>query len=589
MLNFKEWLITEEIWQNKTATVYHRTDVESIPKILSTTFKSATGCAYGCGLYTTISIINQFRGYMARYGPALIKFKISNLDEYVICQKNIAQRVLGNNYLISDQLKRLKLTDLYTEDQIKDFDKYFVDGLADRVASYMYEANRNLEKRAKGIITQNNDDGYVLLKYNPVEDSTIKILAYTTNAPVENTKIMDNLAQNIGWTKTYGKASVKSAFDTPEKDREKLYSQVSSNLQKEYLKLQNDQSQRKFLILVSKRLPTLTDEEKRLFFNEAISKKLLNIVQKFYEAEPQLYQGFSPLETSVKANDLEITKYLISKGLQIQPNLAIEAIKNKNLEMLKLLVDNGANINEYTLRAAAEANIDRITNYLLDKGLKPDLGVLDQIVTNKNYGMFYYAVNQLEKDEIPEYAIANFAKKGNIPAVKYLVQKGAKVMNAAEMAFRDNNEQMLWTIIGKNNKDQVVQYACGKNDIEFLKYLLKFGIKPTARCGILAFGYGSRTTDEYIEFLKQNDVSNMILNDPEFQNKPDGSSISAAVQLSNNKMETVKIILNQKNLPDSVFQSIYYALKNEPDNIKKPILDYVSSVAQQQSSQSKAS
>lgn len=459
MLNFKEWLITEEIWQNKTATVYHRTDVESIPKILSTTFKSATGCAYGCGLYTTISIINQFRGYMARYGPALIKFKISNLDEYVICQKNIAQRVLGNNYLISDQLKRLKLTDLYTEDQIKDFDKYFVDGLADRVASYMYEANRNLEKRAKGIITQNNDDGYVLLKYNPVEDSTIKILAYTTNAPVENTKIMDNLAQNIGWTKTYGKASVKSAFDTPEKDREKLYSQVSSNLQKEYLKLQNDQSQRKFLILVSKRLPTLTDEEKRLFFNEAISKKLLNIVQKFYEAEPQLYQGFSPLETSVKANDLEITKYLISKGLQIQPNLAIEAIKNQNLEMLKLLVDNGANINEYTLRAAAEANIDRITNYLLDKGLKPDLGVLDQIVTNKNYGMFYYAVNQLEKDEIPEYAIANFAKKGNIPAVKYLVQKGAKVMNAAEMAFRDNNEQMLWAIIGKNNKDQVVQYA----------------------------------------------------------------------------------------------------------------------------------
>ena len=150
-----------------------------------------------------------------------------------------------------------------------------------------------------------------------------------------------------------------------------------------------------------------------------------------------MYQGFSPLETSVKANDLEITKYLISKGLQIQPNLAIEAIKNKNLEMLKLLVDNGANINEYTLRAAAEANIDRITNYLLDKGLKPDLGVLDQIVTNKNYGMFYYAVNQLEKDEIPEYAIANFAKKGNIPAVKYLVQKGAKVMNAAETAFRD--------------------------------------------------------------------------------------------------------------------------------------------------------
>ena len=588
-MNFKQWLITEEIWQNKTATVYHRTDVESIPKILSTTFKSATGCAYGCGLYTTVSIENQFKGYMSRYGEALIKFKISNLDEYVICQKNIAQRVLGSDNLISSQLQRLKLTDLYTEEQIKKFDEYFADGLADRLASLMYDSNKNLEKRARGIITQNDADGYVLLKYNPVEDSTIKILAYTTNAPVENKKVMDNLAQNIGWTKSYGKASVKSAFDVPEKDRAKLFDQPESKLKQEYYKLQNDEAQRRFLNFVSKRLTTLTDYEKRLFFNEAISKKVLNVVQQFYEAEPQLYQGFSPLETSVKANDLEITKYLLSKGLEIHRILAIEAIENKNPEMLKLLVDNGAAINEYTLRAAAEANIESMITYLIAKGVKPDLGVLQIAIKNKNYAIFQYAVDKMEQDEIPEYAIADFAHKGNLPAVKYLIQKGAKTMNAAAQAFHAGNIPMVWAIIGdkKNNAQQVVKNACDKNDIEFLQYLLKFGIKPTARCGILAFSYGSKTTDEYIQFLKQNNVSDIILNDPEFQNKPDGSGIRAAIELSSNKMETVKRILDLKNLPDSAFQTIYYAVKNEPDNIKKPILDYTNSVAQKELSQSK--
>ena len=227
--------------------------------------------------------------------------------------------------------------------------------------------------------------------------------------------------------------------------------------------------------------------------------------------------------------------------------------------------------------------------YLIAKGVKPDLGVLQIAIKNKNYAIFQYAVDKMEQDEIPEYAIADFAHKGNLPAVKYLIQKGAKTMNAAAQAFHAGNIPMVWAIIGdkKNNAQQVVKNACDKNDIEFLQYLLKFGIKPTARCGILAFSYGSKTTDEYIQFLKQNNVSDIILNDPEFQNKPDGSGIRAAIELSSNKMETVKRILDLKNLPDSAFQTIYYAVKNEPDNIKKPILDYTNSVAQKELSQSK--
>ncbi len=33
-MKFKNWLLTEEIWQNNTATVYHRTDPENIKVLL---------------------------------------------------------------------------------------------------------------------------------------------------------------------------------------------------------------------------------------------------------------------------------------------------------------------------------------------------------------------------------------------------------------------------------------------------------------------------------------------------------------------------------------------------------------------------
>ena len=590
-MQFKQWLLTEEIWQNKTATVYHRTSPENIPRILSTTFKSAKGCAYGCGLYTTIAIESQFSSYMSRYGQALIKFKISNLDEYVICHKSVAKKILGANYKISDQLKRLGLSDLYTDEHIKLFHDLMESDAyrSSKVAEEMYSKNNQLEHRAKGIIFYGESDGYVLVKYNPVEDSTIKILAYNTNAPVDDNKVMENLSQNIGWTKTFGKASVKSAFDVPEKDRAELYNQAESKLKQEYYRLQSDEARRRFLNLVSKRLSTLTDYEKRLFFDEAISEKVLNVVQKFYEAEPHLYQGLTFLETAVKANDLKIAKYLLSKKMPIRGALAVDAIKNKNPEMLKLLVDNGAHIDKYTLQAAVEANEESMIIYLMKKGLKPDQGALQMAIQKKNYAMFQYFVDRMEQDEIPEYAVMDFAHKGNKPAVEYLIEKGAKTQNAAAQAFHAGNEQMVWAILGKRkqNAEEVVQNACINHDVEFLQYLLKFGIKPTARCGILAFSYGSKTTDEYIEFLTQNNVSDMILNDPKFQNKPDSSSIYAAIQLSNNKFDTVKKILDLKDLPDGAFQSIYNAVKNQPDEIKKPILNYANSIAEKYATKTK--
>ena len=84
-MQFKEWLINEEIWPNGTATVYHRTNSEAVNGLLANPFKPGEGDMYGKGLYTTFAIESQFVASMEKtYGSTLIKFKVTDLNEYVI-------------------------------------------------------------------------------------------------------------------------------------------------------------------------------------------------------------------------------------------------------------------------------------------------------------------------------------------------------------------------------------------------------------------------------------------------------------------------------------------------------------------------
>ena len=232
-MNFKNWLFTEEIWQNNTATVYHRTRPESIATILSTNWKTAEGCMYGCGLYTTFSIESQFNSYMKRYGTSILKFKVTNLDQYVICQKSVAQQILGQNYKISDQLKKLNLTDLYKPEQIDQFDSMMETvKFSAELALKMYQANTNLQNKAKGIIYYGSHDGYCLVKYPPIEDGTITMLGYANDVSTDDLAKMQELETNCKkneqgkcespWITSTSKVAVKTLYGL-EKDKKLEY------------------------------------------------------------------------------------------------------------------------------------------------------------------------------------------------------------------------------------------------------------------------------------------------------------------------------------------------------------------------------
>jgi len=231
-MNFKEWLISEEIFPNKIATVYHRTcpgcdeekSVQAVSGILTSDFKVGAGCMYGCGFYTTFAIESQFTNYMETYGKAVVKFKVTDLDKYLIFQLSVAKQIHGKDYKISDQLKKLGVLNKVDESKLKEYDEQQEKEKYSSVLAYeFYEQNKWMAKSVKGIIYYGANDGYCLVKYEPVQDGTITMLAYAVSEH-NDMKKMEELKnpKSKNWIISTDKASVKSIYKSPISNREKF-------------------------------------------------------------------------------------------------------------------------------------------------------------------------------------------------------------------------------------------------------------------------------------------------------------------------------------------------------------------------------
>jgi ankyrin repeat protein len=82
------------------------------------------------------------------------------------------------------------------------------------------------------------------------------------------------------------------------------------------------------------------------------------------------YACNSPLSTSIRQNNAEIVKYLLDQGSDFDNYDFIIAIKFANLEIVKTLVEKGIDIkndNNKALRTALEMNKLEIAKYLIEK------------------------------------------------------------------------------------------------------------------------------------------------------------------------------------------------------------------------------
>ena len=266
-MNFKEWLLNEDVWQNNTATVFHRTckhcneedSIKAVSGILTSDFKTGSGfgCMYGCGLYTTLSLESQFTDTMFRYGKAVVKFKATELDKYLIFQLSLAKQIHGKDYKISDQLKKLGVLDKVDQNGLKYYLKKigllsskgklkYYDKQQEKLkhssvlAQEFYEQNKWIENSIKGIIYKGEQDGYCLLKYQPVQDGTITMLAYAV-AYANDKQKMKELKNNDGWIKSVGVlgTSIKNVYKSPSKMKEKLAFGDNATIVDQLLKSKN--------------------------------------------------------------------------------------------------------------------------------------------------------------------------------------------------------------------------------------------------------------------------------------------------------------------------------------------------------------
>ena len=268
-MNFKEWLISEEIYaQNNTATVYHRTcggcnedkSIKAVSSILTKDYKVGTGCLYGCGLYTTFAIESQFTNYMETYGKAVVKFKVTDLDKYLIFQLSVAKQIHGKDYKISDQLKKLGLlgkvyenllqssSQIYRkpiyqlyEIKLKEYDELQEkENYSSALAKEFYDENNWIVNSVKGIIYYGKNDGYCLVKYPTVQDGTITMLGYAV-AEHNDTKKMEELKNNDGWIKSVGVlgTSIKNVYKSPIKNKERFEFGDNATILNQLLKSKN--------------------------------------------------------------------------------------------------------------------------------------------------------------------------------------------------------------------------------------------------------------------------------------------------------------------------------------------------------------
>lgn len=121
----------------------------------------------------------------------------------------------------------------------------------------------------------------------------------------------------------------------------------------------------------------------------------------------------SILTEGAKRNSIELVKFAITQEVNVKlcSSALKHSVSNNNSEMLSFLLDNGGDINCGLLSEAAEHNSLEMAKFVINKGA--DI----KLISNQN-------------------ALSDFAAKGNIEAVEYLMSKGMNIHFQDEKALR---------------------------------------------------------------------------------------------------------------------------------------------------------
>ena len=186
-MEFRNWLLVEEIFANNSATIYHRTGKsgenpqEAIEGIFTSGFRIGQGDAYGPGLYSTLNLEDQLSQNMTGYGKYLVKLKADDVKKYLVFIPSWARKIFKDDQItLTKQIKLLGININSSDDELKKIDdrlgftpgKVEVKVVGEIAAAFihkyvLYDSTTN----CKGVI-YNDNHGYVLLFYPPIVNVT---------------------------------------------------------------------------------------------------------------------------------------------------------------------------------------------------------------------------------------------------------------------------------------------------------------------------------------------------------------------------------------------------------------------------------
>jgi hypothetical protein len=234
-MDFRNWLLVEELFANNSATIYHRTGKsgdnpqKSVEGIFSSGYIIGHGEAYGPGLYSTLNLEDQLSSGMSSYGRYLIKMKVDDVKNYLVFIPSWARKIYNDNTItLTKQVKALGINIPASDDDLKKIDdllgftpgtvemKVVGDAVADFVHKYkLYHSTTN----CKGLI-YNDPHGYVLLMYPPFVNVTPIAWAEVRTIGVNPSQIEWNNLRNLAKVnfpeKTLDVKTRKIAYKVPQ-------------------------------------------------------------------------------------------------------------------------------------------------------------------------------------------------------------------------------------------------------------------------------------------------------------------------------------------------------------------------------------
>jgi hypothetical protein len=228
--------VNEEIY-GKLATAYHRTNAGGMKALMrGQIYKDPRSTMYGPGVYMTYDLESQLNPRMVSiYGNYLIKNRV-NLENFLIFDKNIIQRVYGVRDF-SEQMRRIFKTPPEMWNSVFDpsFAAILRQHMVENYPQYTSEVARKmvqfhitwLRRNTRGIVFTGKQDGRVIVAFDPKSVTPMSYVLNKENSKTFNWKLVKEWARE-----TFNPPLIPGAsFQSPHRELAKLAAQFKQRIE----------------------------------------------------------------------------------------------------------------------------------------------------------------------------------------------------------------------------------------------------------------------------------------------------------------------------------------------------------------------